>query len=73
MRDQIEAALDEIRPALMADGGNVEFIDVNDQGQVLLKLVGACGSCPSSTMTMKMGIERILKQRVPGITSVESL
>ena len=73
MRDQIEAALDEIRPALMADGGNVEFIDINDQGQVLLKLVGACGSCPSSTMTMKMGIERILKQRVPGITSVESL
>ncbi len=73
MRDQIETALDEIRPALMADGGNVEFVDVNDQGHVLLKLVGACGSCPSSTMTLKMGIERILKEKVPGITSVEAM
>ncbi len=73
MREQIETALNEIRPALMADGGNVEFVDVNDQGQVLLKLVGACGSCPSSTMTLKMGIERILKERVPGITSVEAM
>jgi Fe-S cluster biogenesis protein NfuA len=73
MREAIETALNEIRPALMADGGNVELVDVNDRGQVLLKLVGACGSCPSSTMTLKMGIERILKEKVPGITGVEAM
>lgn len=72
-RNQIEVALDEIRPALMADGGNVEFVDVNDEGDVLVRLQGACGSCPSATMTLKMGIERVLKERVPAIRSVQAI
>ena len=72
-RNQIEVALDEIRPALMADGGNVEFVDVNDEGDVLVRLQGACGSCPSATMTLKMGIERVLKERVPAVRSVQAI
>jgi Fe-S cluster biogenesis protein NfuA len=69
----IESALDEIRPALMADGGNVELIDANDEGVVLLRLQGACAGCPSATMTLRMGIERTLRERVPGITGVEAI
>jgi Fe-S cluster biogenesis protein NfuA len=72
-RDAIESALDEIRPALMADGGNVEFVDVNDEGDVLVRLQGACGSCPSATMTLKMGIERVLKDRIPAVRSVQAI
>ena len=72
-RNQIETALDEIRPALMADGGNVEFVDVNDEGDGLVRLQGACGSCPSATMTLKMGIERVLKERIPNVRSVQAI
>jgi Fe-S cluster biogenesis protein NfuA len=72
-RVAIESALDEIRPALMADGGNVEFVDVNDEGDVLVRLQGACGSCPSATMTLKMGIERVLKERIPAVRSVQAI
>lgn len=72
-RNQIEIALDEIRPALLADGGNVEFVDVNEEGDVLVRLQGACGSCPSATMTLKMGIERVLKERVPSVRSVQAI
>jgi len=72
-RNLIESALDEIRPALMADGGNVEFVDVNDEGDVLVRLQGACGSCPSATMTLKMGIERVLKDRIPAVRSVQAI
>nr|WP_320051327.1 NifU family protein [uncultured Desulfuromonas sp.] len=70
MREQIEAALDEVRPTLLADGGNVELVDVSDDGVVSVKLVGACGSCPMSTVTLKMGIERILLEKVPGVKEV---
>jgi len=70
MKEQIEAALDEVRPTLLADGGNVELIDVSDDGVVSVKLVGACGSCPMSTVTLKMGIERILLEKVPGVKEV---
>ncbi|MBA7505602.1 Fe/S biogenesis protein NfuA [subsurface metagenome] len=69
MRDKVEEALDKIRPSLMADGGNVELISVND-GVVKVKLTGACGGCPMSTLTLKMGIERILKQEIPEIKEV---
>ncbi len=69
MREKVEAALDKIRPSLVADGGNVELIDVND-GVVKLKLTGACASCPMSTLTLKNGIERILKQEIPEIKEV---
>lgn len=69
----IEDALDEIRPALIADGGNVELVDVNDAGTVLVRLQGACSGCPSATMTLKMGIERTIMEKVPGVTSVEAI
>jgi len=69
MRDKVEAVLDKIRPSLMADGGNVELISVND-GVVKVKLTGACGGCPMSTLTLKMGIERIVKQEIPEIKEV---
>lgn len=70
MREQIEAVLDEVRPTLLADGGNVELVDVSDDGVVSVKLVGACSSCPMSTVTLKMGIERTLLEKVPGVKEV---
>jgi len=72
MRENIEKALDKIRPALRADGGDIELVDVVD-GIVKVKLTGACGGCPMSQMTLKMGVERILKQQVPEVKSVETI
>ncbi len=72
MREKVEKALDKIRPALMADGGNVELVGVED-GVVKVRLTGACGGCPMSQMTLKMGIERVLKQEIPEIKEVESV
>lgn len=72
MEDRIIAALDRIRPALQADGGDLEFIDFND-GVVTLRLKGACGSCPMSLMTLKQGIEVRLRQEIPEVKSVEAL
>jgi Fe-S cluster biogenesis protein NfuA len=69
MRDKVEEVLDKIRPQLMMDGGNVELVEVND-GTVKVKLTGACGGCPMATMTLKMGIEKILKQEIPEIKEV---
>jgi Fe-S cluster biogenesis protein NfuA len=69
MRDKVAAALAQIRPALQADGGDVELVDVTD-GVVNLKLTGACRGCPMSTMTLKMGIERALKKQIPEIKEV---
>ncbi len=66
MREKVEAALEKIRPALQADGGDVELVEVND-GIVSVRLTGACGSCPMSTMTLKMGVERAIRQAVPEI------
>ncbi len=70
MREKVEAALNKIRPMLQADGGNIELVDVSDDGVVKLKLTGACGCCPMSQMTLKMGVERILKQEVPEVKEV---
>lgn len=72
MKEKVEAALDTIRPALQADGGNVELVGIDD-GVVSVKLVGACGGCPMSTMTLKMGIEKALKQQIPEIKEVISV
>jgi Fe-S cluster biogenesis protein NfuA len=72
MRENIEKALEKIRPALQADGGDVELIDVID-GVVKVRLKGACGGCPMSQMTLKMGIEKIIKQQVPEVKSVEAI
>ncbi len=69
MKDKVEAVLDKIRPGLVADGGNVELVDVND-GVVTVKLVGACAGCPMSSMTLKNGIEQILRREIPEIKAV---
>ena len=73
MKEEIQKALDEIRPRLQMDGGDAELISVDDDGVVKLRLVGACCGCPMSQMTLKQGIERILKQKVPQVTRVESV
>lgn len=72
MREKVEAALENIRPALQADGGNVELIDVKED-VVTVRLVGACGSCPMSTMTLRYGIERMLKEEVPEVREVVAI
>jgi Fe-S cluster biogenesis protein NfuA len=73
LREQVETELGKVRPALQADGGDVELIDVDDDGTVKVKLQGACAGCPMSQMTLKMGIEKILKQNVPEVKTVESV
>jgi Fe-S cluster biogenesis protein NfuA len=74
MKEQVEKALDLIRPSLEADGGNVELVDVDEAtGAVKVKLVGACGSCPMSQLTLRMGVERVLKEQVPGVVSVDAV
>lgn len=69
MQEKVEMALDKIRPALMADGGNVELVEVKG-GVVKVRLTGTCGGCPMSQMTLKMGIERHLKKEVPEVKEV---
>ncbi len=73
MREKVEAAINKVRPALQADGGNVELVDVSNDGIVKVKLTGSCGSCPMSQMTLKMGIERVIKQEVPEVKEVVAL
>jgi len=69
MKEKVEGVLAQIRPALQADGGDVELIDVNE-GVVKLRLTGACGGCPMSTLTLRMGIERLLKEQIPEVKKV---
>jgi Fe-S cluster biogenesis protein NfuA len=69
MREKVEAALEQVRPTLRADGGDVQLIDVKD-GVVTLKLTGACGGCPMATMTLKGGIERVIKEQVPEVKEI---
>jgi len=73
LEQQVQEALDKIRPALQRDGGDVELVEVTDDGIVKVKLQGACGGCPMSQMTLKMGIEKVVKQSVPQIKSVEAV
>ncbi len=72
MREKVEAALEKIRPALRADGGDVELVDVKD-GVATVRLTGACGSCPMSTMTLRMGVERVIKKEVPEIKELVAI
>ncbi|MFC1966478.1 NifU family protein [Chloroflexota bacterium] len=69
MKEKVEEALNKIRPMLVADGGNVELVDVND-GTVQVRLTGACGGCPMAAMTLKMGIEKLLKEEIPEVKEV---
>ncbi len=73
MQDRVLKALDSVRPGLQADGGDLEFIRIDDNNVVFIRLVGACGGCPMSTITLKAGIERILKMQVPEVTAVEAV
>ncbi|MDI6601818.1 MAG: NifU family protein [Thermoanaerobacteraceae bacterium] len=70
MEEKVKEALDMIRPSLQADGGDVELLNVSEDGVVRVRLVGACGGCPFSTLTLQQGIERSLKEMVPGIKKV---
>ena len=70
MREQVQAVLDKVRPMLQNDGGDVELVDVTPDGVVKVKLTGACGGCAMSTYTLKMGIEKTLKQELPEVKEV---
>jgi len=72
MKEKVEEIIQQIRPHLQADGGNIELIDVTD-GVVKVKLTGACAGCPMSKMTLQWGVERTLKQKIPGIVRVEAV
>jgi len=73
LQEQVAKSLMTIRPSLQADGGDVELVDVNDEGVVSVRLTGACRGCPMSTLTLKMGIERALREQIPAIKSVEAV
>jgi Fe-S cluster biogenesis protein NfuA len=73
LREKVEKVLDEIRPGLMMDGGDVELVDVDESGVVKVRLIGNCGSCSMSTTTLKMGIEQALMESVPEVVSVEQV
>lgn len=73
MQDKVSEILDKVRPALQRDGGDVELVEVGEDGIVKVKLVGACAGCPMSQMTLKNGIERILKQEIPEVKEVVSV
>ncbi len=73
LKEKVEKALEEIRPALQADGGGVELVDVTEEGIVKVRLTGACGHCPMSTYTLKQGIEQRLKEKIPEVKSVEQI
>jgi Fe-S cluster biogenesis protein NfuA len=70
LEEQVKTALEDVRPSLQADGGDVEFVSLADDGTVKVKLTGACGHCPMSQMTLKMGIENYLKKEIPQVTAV---
>ncbi len=72
MKEQVEQAIEKIRPMLMADGGNVELVEI-ENGVVKVRLQGACSGCPMSQMTLKNGIEKIIKEEVPEVVSVEAV
>jgi Fe-S cluster biogenesis protein NfuA len=70
MKAKVEEALKQVRPALQRDGGDIELVSVDDAGVVKVRLKGACGSCPMSTMTLKMGVEKYLKEHIPEVKEV---
>jgi Fe-S cluster biogenesis protein NfuA len=72
MREKVEEIIDMIRPALQADGGDIELLDVRD-GVVKVRLKGACGCCPMSLMTLKFGVEEVLRENIPGVKRVEAV
>ena len=73
MKDEVRQVLEEVRPHLQVDGGDVELIDVSKDGVVKVRLTGACAGCPMSTMTLKWGVENYLKKKIPAVKSVEAV
>ena len=73
MKEEVAQALEEVRPHLQVDGGDVELVDVDDDGVVKVRLTGSCAGCPMSQMTLKWGVENYLKKKIPGVKSVESV
>jgi len=73
MKEKVQKIIDEIRPALQADGGNIELIEVGEDGVVKVRLMGACGSCPMSQLTLKRGVEARLKAKIPEVKEVVSI
>lgn len=73
MMEKVQAVLEQVRPMLQRDGGDVELVEVTADGIVKVKLQGACGSCPMSTMTLKMGIEKAIKEQIPEIVEVQQI
>jgi Fe-S cluster biogenesis protein NfuA len=73
MKEKVQAVIEEIRPNLQADGGDIELIDVTKDGVVKVRLQGACHGCPGAAMTLKMGVERLLKSKIPEVTAVENV
>jgi Fe-S cluster biogenesis protein NfuA len=73
MKEEVATALEDVRPALQRDGGDVELVEVTDEGTVKVRLTGACHGCPMAAMTLQMGIERYIKQRVPEVKAVEAV
>jgi len=73
LKERVEAALQDVRPSLQADGGDIELVEVKEDGTVMVKLKGACNGCPMSQMTLKQGVETYLKKQIPEVLSVESV
>ena len=73
MQQKVKKALAKVRPSLQADGGDVELVSVSEEGVVKVRLTGACGGCPMATMTLKAGIERVLRKEVPEVKRVEAV
>lgn len=73
MKEKVKKVIDEIRPNLQADGGDIELIDVTPDGVVKVRLKGACSGCPGAAMTLKMGVERVLKSRIPEVQRIENV
>lgn len=70
---RVSEVIEQIRPSLQMDGGDIKLIDVNDSGEVQVALQGACATCPHATMTLKMGVERVLKEEIPDVVSVDAV
>jgi Fe-S cluster biogenesis protein NfuA len=73
MLEKVKAVIDQVKPALQADGGDIDLVDVTPEGVVRVRLQGACRGCPGAAMTLKMGVERMLKAKIPEVKSVENV
>ena len=73
MKEEVAQALEEVRPHLQVDGGDVELVEIDDDGVVKVRLTGSCAGCPMSQMTLKWGVENYLKKKIPGVKSVEAV